>query len=90
MVTILIYFFNIKKITIYIDHHKIYTQKFNKIALNYFDDKKIHCNGKITTYPYGYFDKKKKINMQIRDNTVIRNANYNSGIIPKNYNTKDY
>ena len=64
-------------------------KKINKIALNYFDDKKIHSNGKITTYPYGYSDKKKNINMQIRDNTVILNANYNSGIIPKNYNTKD-
>ena len=64
-------------------------KKINKIALNYFDDKKIHCNGKITTYPHRYSDKKKNINMQIRDNTVILNANYDSGIIPKNYNTKD-
>ena len=71
------------------DHHKIYTQKINKIVLNYVDDKKIQCNDKITTYPYGYFDNKKDINMQIKDNTVILNANDNSGIIPKNYNTKD-
>ena len=26
------------------DHHKIYTQKINKIALNYFDDKRIQVN----------------------------------------------
>ena len=66
------------------DHHKIYTQKINKIALNYFDDKRIQCNDKITTY--GYFDNKKDIIMQIKDNTVILNANDNSGIIPKKYN----
>ena len=30
------------------DHHKIYTQKINKIALNYFDDKRIQDNDKIT------------------------------------------
>ena len=71
------------------DHHKIYTQKINKIALNYFDDKRIQCNDKITTYPYGYFDNKKDINMQIKGNTVILNAIHNSGIIPKNYNTKN-
>ena len=69
------------------DHHKIYTQKINKIALNYFDDKRIQCNDKITTY--GYFDNKKDIIMQIKDNTVILNANDNSGIIPKKYNIKD-
>ena len=33
--------------------------------------------------------KKKDINVQIRDNTVILNVNDNSGIIPKSYNTKD-
>ena len=71
------------------DHHKIYTHKINKIVLNYFDDKRIQCNDKITAYPYGYFDNKKDINMKIKDNTVILNANDNSGIIPKNYNTKD-
>ena len=31
------------------DHHKIYTKKINKIALNYFDDKIIQCSDKITT-----------------------------------------
>ena len=48
------------------DHHKIYTQKINKIVLNYFDDKRIQCNDKITAYPYGYFDNKKDINMKIK------------------------
>ena len=32
------------------DHHKIYTKKLNKNALNYFDDKRIKDNDKITTY----------------------------------------
>ena len=71
------------------DHHKIYTKKINQIALIYFDDKRIQCNDKITTYPYAYFDNKKDIIMQIKDNTVILNANDNSGIIPKMYNIKD-
>ena len=69
------------------DHHNIYTQKINKIALNYFDDERIQCDDKITTYPYGYFDNKKDIDMQIKDNTVMLKAIDNSGIIPKNYNT---
>ena len=55
--------------------------------MNYFDDKRIQCDDKITTYPYGYFDNKKDINMQIKDNTVMLKAIDNSGIIPKNYNT---
>ena len=71
------------------DHHKIYTQKINKIALNYFDDKRIQCSDKITTYPYGYFNNNSSINSEIKDNTVKLNEIDNSGIIPKNYNTKD-
>ena len=70
------------------DHHKIYTQKINKIALNYFDDKRIQCSDKITTYPYGYFNNNSNINSEIKDNTVKLNEIDNSGIIPKNYNTK--
>ena len=31
------------------DHHKIYTQRINKIALNYFDDKIMQWSNKITT-----------------------------------------
>ena len=71
------------------DHHTIYTQKINKIALNYFEDKRIQCNDKITTCPHGYFDNDKDINMQIKDNTLMLNGIDNSGIIPKNYNSKD-
>ena len=35
--------------------HEIYTEKINKIVLSSNDDKKIQCNDKITTYPYGYY-----------------------------------
>ena len=70
------------------DHHKIYTQKINKIALNYFDDKRIQCSNKITTYPYGCFNNNSNINNEIKDTTVKLNEIDNSGIIPKNYNAK--
>ena len=71
------------------DHHTIYTQKLNKIALNFFDDKRIQCNDKITTYPYGYFDNTSNIIDETKDNTKELNKIDNSSIIPKNYNTKD-
>ena len=71
------------------DHHKIYTQKINKIPLNYFDDKRIQCSDKITTSPYGYFNNNSSINSEIKENTVKLNEIDNSGIITKNYNTKD-
>ena len=35
------------------EYHSLHTQKRNKIALNFFDDKRIQCNDKITTYPSG-------------------------------------
>ena len=71
------------------DDHKIYTHKIYKIALSYCDDKRIQCSDKITTYPYGYFNNNSSINSEIKDNTVKLNEIDNSGIIPKNYNTKD-
>ena len=69
------------------DYHKIYTQKINKIALNYFDDKRIQCSDKLTTYPYGYFNNNSNINNEIKDTTVKLNEIDTSGIISKNYNT---
>ena len=36
-----------------IDHHKVYTEKVNKIALNSNDDKRIQTFDKVTTCPYG-------------------------------------
>ena len=70
------------------DHHEIYTQKINRITLNYFDDKRIECSDKITTYPYRYFNNNSNINSEIKDNTIKLDETDNSGIIPKNYNTK--
>ena len=37
--------------------HQVYTEKVTKIALSGNNDKRIQTNDKITTYPYGYFDK---------------------------------
>ena len=35
------------------DHHKVYTEDVNKIALSSNDDKRLQRFDKITTYPYG-------------------------------------
>ena len=35
------------------DHHKVYTEKVNKISLSSNDDKKIQTFDKVTTYPFG-------------------------------------
>ena len=33
------------------DHHKVYTEEVNKIALNSDDDKKLQTLNRVTTYP---------------------------------------
>ena len=35
------------------DHHRVYTEEVNKIALSSNDDKRIQIYDKITTYTYG-------------------------------------
>ena len=35
------------------DHHKVYTDQINKIALSSNDDKRLQTFDRITTYPYG-------------------------------------
>ena len=35
------------------DHHKVYAEKINKIALSSNDDKRLQTFDRITTYPYG-------------------------------------
>ena len=35
------------------DHHKVYTEEVNKIALSSNDDKRIQTLDKVTAYPYG-------------------------------------
>ena len=36
------------------DHHRVYTEEVNKIALSNNDDKRLQTSDKATTYPYGY------------------------------------
>ena len=57
--------------------------------MNFFDDKRIQCSDKITTYPYGHFDNTSNIIDETKDNTKELNKIDNSSIIPKNYNTKE-
>ena len=35
------------------DHHRVYTEQVNKIALSSNDDKRIQTFDKVTTFPYG-------------------------------------
>ena len=35
------------------DHHSVYTEEINKIALSSNDDKRLQTSDRITTYPYG-------------------------------------
>ena len=35
------------------DHHKVYTEEVNKIALSSNDDKRIQTFDRVTTFPYG-------------------------------------
>ena len=35
------------------DHHEMYTEEINKIALNYIEDKRLQTFDGITTYPHG-------------------------------------
>ena len=35
------------------DHHKVYTEEVNKIALRSDDDKRLQTFDRVTTYPYG-------------------------------------
>ena len=36
-----------------IDHHKVYTEEVNQIALSSNDDKRLQTFNRVTTYPYG-------------------------------------
>ena len=35
------------------DHHKVYSEEVNKIALSSDDDKRLQTFNRVTTYPYG-------------------------------------
>ena len=55
------------------DHHKVYTEKVNKIALTSNDDKRIQTFDRVTTYPYGTnVFKVCKNEMLLKKNKVMR------------------
>ena len=55
------------------DHHKVYTEEVNKIALSSNDDKRIQKFDRVTTYPYGTNVFKVCENeMLLKKNKVIR------------------
>ena len=35
------------------DHHNVYTEELNKVAISCDDDKRLQTFNKVTTYPYG-------------------------------------
>ena len=41
------------QVTFKSDHHNVYTEEVNKIALNSNDDKRLQTFDRVTTYPYG-------------------------------------
>ena len=53
------------------DHHNVYTEKINKIALSSNDDKRIQANDKITTYPYGYFDNNEIVDIKENNTKTV-------------------
>ena len=54
-----------------IDHHKVYTEEVNQIALSSNDDKRLQTFNRVTTYPYGTLAVKVCENeMAVRDSFV--------------------
>ena len=53
------------------DHHKVYTEEVNKIALSSNDDKRIQTFDKVTTYPYGTNA------FMVCENEMLLQKNYN-------------
>ena len=49
------------------DHHNVYAEEINKIALSSNGDKRIQTADEITTYPYGM-----KLNDNISENEMLR------------------
>ena len=65
------------------DHHRIYTEEVNKIALSGNADKRIQTYDKITTYPYGTNIFKTCENEMLLKNKVNEGLN-NKSQVPKN------
>ena len=52
------------------DHHNVYTEKINKIALVSNDDKRSQTFDRITTYPHGAFKVSESEIMIVKDSFV--------------------
>ena len=75
--------FNDKKIlrtqyTFRSDHHKVYTQKINKIALSNNDDKRIKPYDKITSCPYGYIENANNTSKILKEEVYANNIRNSS------------
>ena len=57
------------------DHHKVYTEEVNKIALSSDDDKRLQTFNRVTTYPYGTpaFKECENEMMMVRDFILLKN-----------------
>ena len=65
------------------DHHRVYTEEVNKIALSSNDDKRIQTYDKITTYPYGTNIFKIYVNKMLLKNKFDDRINHETQV-PKN------
>ena len=71
------------------DHHKVYTEEVNKIALSSNDDKRIQTFDKVTTFPYGTNVFKVCENEMLLKNKVIEHNEYIETEDIDNTKTKD-
>ena len=65
------------------DHHKVYTEEVNKIALSSNDDKRIQTFDKVTTFPYGTNVFKVCENEMLLKNKLIEHDEYKDKDLPK-------
>ena len=63
------------------DHHRVYTEEVNKVALSSNDDKIIQTYDKITTYPYGTSDIKVCENEMLSKNKFCYKVNNESQVL---------
>ena len=76
------------------DHHNVYTEEVNKIALSNNDDKRLQTFNKITTYPYGTnaFEVRENETMIVRDYFVENYADcpfYNEIVLQQHTQIKN-
>ena len=70
------------------DHHKVYTEEVNKIALSCDDDKRLQTFNRVATYPYGTPTVKVSENeiMVVRDPEAFIEYSNDMGDVYKNIN----